>query len=83
LAEAAADARVAPEARLLAERKCVAAFELSADERRNRPDIDLGRVRASTAGLDSVTWRSPWRYASILDLHHELAVEREEPLPDP
>jgi hypothetical protein len=37
-------------------------------------------VRASVAGLDSVEWRDPDRYGTLLE--HD-GVEREQPLPDP
>ncbi len=80
LAEAAADVTLAPEARLLAKRKCLAAFELCADERRNRPDVDLAKVKGSAVGLDSEESRHPWRYCSIFDWRRNDAVEREVPL---
>ena len=38
------------------------------------------RVRATVAGLDSVEWRNPWFFSSILDAAD--GVPREEPLPD-
>jgi hypothetical protein len=37
-------------------------------------------VRCTVAGLDSVVWRSPWYFASLLDA--AAGVPREEPLPD-
>jgi hypothetical protein len=75
----AADTQEPPEARLFAASKLEVKYELAAEERRNRPTIDLDRVRASVAGLDSVEWRSPVVYGT--DLEHG-GVEREEPLPD-
>jgi hypothetical protein len=74
------NARNPPEARLLAAAKCQAAFEISTEERRLRPPIDMDRLRASTAGLGSRRWRDPWRFCSLLDAAG--GVPREEPLPD-
>jgi hypothetical protein len=79
LADFAADPRQPPEARMFAASKIEVEYERSAEERRNRPIIDLQKVRASVAGLDSLVWRSPVVYGS--DLEHG-GVEREEPLPD-
>src|SRR5262249_61546510 len=81
-AHLAADPRNPPEARLFAASKVECEYELAAEERRNRPIIDLERVRATVAGLDSLVWRDPDRYASLLDTHSERAVKREEPLDD-
>src|SRR5262249_21168428 len=78
----AADPRHPPEARLFAASKVEAEYELAAEERRNRPSIDLERVRATVAGLDSLVWRDPDRFCSLLDTHSERAVKREEPLLD-
>jgi hypothetical protein len=80
LAASADNARNPPEARLLAGAKCEAAFEISTEERRLRPAIDMDRLRASTAGLGCRRWRDPWRYASLLDPHG--GIEREQPLAD-
>ena len=82
LAALAADPQQPPEARMFAASKVEVEYELAAEERRNRPIIDLDRVRATVAGLDSVRWRDPDRYCSLLDTHHEHAVQREEPLDD-
>jgi hypothetical protein len=79
LADFAADPRQPPEARMFAANKVEVEYELAAEERRNRPTIDLDRVRATVAGLDSLVWRDPWRYASLLE---HGGVEREEPLDD-
>jgi hypothetical protein len=78
LADFAAASQQPPEARMFAANKVEVEYELAAEERRNRPIIDLDRVRATVAGLNSRTWRDPDRYASLLD--HD-GVEREEPLP--
>jgi hypothetical protein len=72
-----ADPQEPPEARLFAANKVEVEYALAAEERRNRPVIDLDRVRASVAGLDSLEWRSPVVYGT--DLEHG-GVEREEPL---
>jgi hypothetical protein len=79
LADFAANRREPPEARLFAASKVECEYELAAEERRNRPIIDLERVRATVAGLDSVIWRSPWWYGTVLE-HGGTA--REEPLAD-
>jgi hypothetical protein len=77
LADFAADCSMPPEARLFAANKLEAEYELAAEERRNRPVIDLDRVRATVAGLDSVEWRDPDRYGTLLE---HGGVEREQPL---
>jgi hypothetical protein len=79
LADFAADPQQPPEARLFAANKVEVEYQLSAEERRNRPVIDLDRVRASVAGLDSVEWRSPVVYST--DLEHG-GIECERPLDD-
>jgi len=79
LVEFAADRGNSPEARMLAASKVEAIYQLAAEERRQRPDIDLDDVRASVAGLDSAAWRSPWGYGTLAD--HD-AVRREVPLSD-
>jgi hypothetical protein len=77
LAAFAADPWQPPEARMFAASKIECEYELAAEERRNRPIIDLERVRATVAGLDSVEWRSPVVYGTDLQ---SGGVEREEPL---
>jgi hypothetical protein len=77
LADLAADPQQPPEARLFAASKVEVEYELAAEERRNRPVVDLDRMRASVAGLDSVEWRSPVVYGTDLE---DGGVEREEPL---
>jgi hypothetical protein len=67
LLELADDASRPPEARLLAAAKLQAAHELAVQDREKRPMIDLARVQASVAGLDSLKWRHPQFYASLLD----------------
>jgi hypothetical protein len=75
----AADPHQPPEARLFAASKVEVEYELAAEERRNRPTVGLDRVHASVAGLDSLTWRDPDHYGSLLE---HGGAEREEPLPD-
>jgi len=82
LADFAADPRQPPEARMFAASKVAAEYELAAEERRNRPTIDLDRVHATVAALDSLVWRDPDRYCSLLDGHPERAAKREVPLDD-
>jgi hypothetical protein len=75
----AADSKEPSEARMFAASKVEVEYELAAEERRNRPIVDLGCVRATVAGLDSVEWRSPVVYGTDLE---DGGVPREEPLPD-
>jgi hypothetical protein len=77
LADFAADPQQPPEARMFAANKVEVEYELAAEERRNRPTIDLDRVRATVAGLDSLEWRSPVVYGTDLE---DGGVPREEPL---
>lgn len=74
-----ANAQEPPEARLFAANKVEVEYALAAEERRNRPIVDLDLVRATVAGLDSVEWRSPVVYGT--DLEHG-GIEREQRLPD-
>jgi hypothetical protein len=77
LADFAADPRQPPEARLFAASKIAAEYEVCAEERRNRPEVDLAKIGATVAGLDSLEWRSPVVYGT--DLEHG-GIEREVPL---
>jgi hypothetical protein len=79
LVDFAADALQPPEARLFAANKAEVEYQVAAEERRNRPAIDLDRVRATAAGLDSLEWRNPDHYGSLLD---HGGIEREQPLDD-
>jgi hypothetical protein len=81
LVEFAADVSNPPEARLLAAAKAKSAWDLAADSREVRPEIELDRLRASTAGLGWVEWRDPEHYCSLLE-GHARAVRRERPLGD-
>lgn len=66
LEKVCADVTIAPEARLLAAAKCEAIFQIAVDERRERPPIDLGFVKATVTGLNSIRWRSNTHYCSVL-----------------
>jgi hypothetical protein len=79
LVDFAADVLQPPEARMFAASKVEVEYELAAEERRNRPVVDLNRVRASVAGLDSVEWRSPVVYGTDLE---DGGVLRDVPLED-
>ena len=79
LADFAADRQQPPEARMFAANKVEVEYELAAEERRNRPIIDLDRVRATVAGLGSRRWRDPARYCCLFD---HGGIERDEPLDD-
>ena len=78
LADFAADVQQPPESRLFAASKVEVEYQLAAEERRNRPIIDLDRVRATVAGLDSLVWRNPDCFGTLLDPHG--GVPREQPL---
>lgn len=80
LTDYAADAGNPPEGRLFAAARLEALWQLAAEGRAIRPLIDLERVRASTAGLDSLHWIHPTRYGALFDVHR--GVERERPLTD-
>ena len=68
LAAFAEDVRNCPEAQLFTAAKIEALWQLAAEGRRVRPTgVDIERVQATVAGLDSQTWRSPTHYCSILD----------------
>jgi hypothetical protein len=77
LADFAADPQQPPEARMFAANKVEVEYEVAAEERRNRPIVDLDLVRATVAGLDSLEWRSPVVYGTDLE---DGGVPREEPL---
>jgi hypothetical protein len=74
LADFAADPQQPPEARMFAASKLEVEHAVAAEERRNRPVVDMDRVRASVAGLDSVEWRSPVVYGTDLE---NGGIERE------
>jgi hypothetical protein len=77
LVDFAANPQEPPEARLFAASKIEVEYEVAAEERRNRPEVDLDRLRATISGLDSLEWRSPVVYGT--DLEHG-GVPREVPL---
>lgn len=81
LARWASNPRHSPESRQLACAMCESMWEVAAETRANRPPLDLEKLRASTAGLNSRRWRSPTHFCSDLD-HAETAVPRDEPLDD-
>lgn len=84
LLEIAGDPMWPPEARLFAAAKLEATHQIAADDRKVRPDIDLSLVQAVVAGLNSVKWRDPARYGSLLDPGpgpgEPGGVKREQPL---
>jgi hypothetical protein len=82
LEQIARDPGFPPEVRLHTAAKIEALFEMATENREQRPRINLDRVRASVAALDSLWWRSPDFYASDLDPTTH-AVRREVRLPDP
>jgi hypothetical protein len=79
LVDFAADPKQAPEARMFAANKVEVKYELAAEERRNRPIVDLEKVRAAVAGLESLEWRSPVVYGTDLE---DGGEPRERPLDD-
>lgn len=61
----------APEARLFAKAKAIAVLDEAVDSRapRSRTAVwSRERIKASAVGCDSLRWRSPWHYGSILDV---------------
>jgi hypothetical protein len=80
LAGWAADSWHSPESRQLAVAMCETMWTVASETRANRPPIDLARLRASTAGLGSRRWRSPWHFSSLLD--PDGGIERDRPLDD-
>jgi hypothetical protein len=82
LFEIAGDCAWSPEARLYAGARCIVGLQRAMERREARPDINGDDVEAATAGLAVSRWADPFRYCSLLDTHHERAVQREEPLDD-
>src|SRR5262245_48796927 len=82
LFEIAGDCSWSPEARLFSAARCLAGLELATERREAKPDIDREDVESRTAGLASIRWADPFRYCSLLDVYHERAATREEPLND-
>src|SRR5262249_31831145 len=80
LFEIAGDCSWSPEARLFAGARCLAGLEIRTERREARPDIDRAAIESRTAGLGSIQWADPFRYCSLLDVYHERAAKREEPL---
>jgi hypothetical protein len=78
LADWADDPVHSPESRQLAVAMAESLWTMAAENRNNRPAIDLDRLRASTAGLGCRRWRDPRRYASLLD--PDGGVLRDRPL---
>jgi hypothetical protein len=74
----ALDPMRAPEARLAAAARCEAAAGIVTARRERGPAVDIGKLRAAVAGLDSEVWRSPVYYGTDLDARP--GVLREEPL---
>ena len=79
LAEHAADTGNPPEARLLASARVEAMWELAAESRELRPDIDLAVVKGSVAGLQGVRYRHPQYYGSLLDRPDPPGQRRQVP----
>jgi hypothetical protein len=80
LFEICGDPAWSPESRLLAGAKCTAGLRRAVERREPKPDIDPDLVVARTAGLGTADWAHPTRFCSLLDLHSERALPREEPL---
>jgi hypothetical protein len=82
LYEIVRDCSWSPEARLLAEARCIAGLQLAAERRQAHPDIDKENVVAAAAGLATQRWAHPDRYCSLFDIHPERAALRDDPLDD-
>lgn len=79
LVDLCGNVRWSPESRLLAAAKLQATHQLAAEDRKTRPAFDLSFVVACVAGLDSVYWRDPSNFASLLD--HGPAPGEQGPVP--
>jgi hypothetical protein len=84
----AKDVMWSPEARLFAKSKIEAIWDSKTDNREPRPrGITLEQFRAHTAGLNSITWRDPVFFGSMLDYPKHgtpgarKPPRRERPLP--
>jgi hypothetical protein len=75
------DPTLPPEARLLAAARCEALWELAAENRAARPNVDKMLLRAHTAGLTSLRWIDPRHYGSLLQ--RRLGPGREPPRREP
>ena len=73
--------RWSPEARLAASGQIRALWALAAEDRRQRPDIDLELVDAYIGGLDIEGWRHPWRFCCLAEGDSAAAL-RDEELPE-
>ncbi len=62
----AGDRTKSPECRLLAAALVKAHFQAAIEERRARPDVDLERLDALVAGLNSQRWRDRWSFDTAL-----------------
>jgi hypothetical protein len=82
----ARDISRSPEARLTAVARIEAIFEVSANHREARPQVNMPNVRAAVAGLGSRRWAHPDLHASLFDpippadSGQPLPVRRERPL---
>lgn len=56
-----------PEARLLAAAMAKALHQIAAEDRTERPNINLTLLEAATAGVGSRRWRSPTHFGSLFD----------------
>jgi len=74
----AGDPRHSPESRLLAAAMVESMWQTAAETRALRPGIDLEKLRAATACLNSQKWRDPEKFCSLLDFRSDVAVRREE-----
>jgi hypothetical protein len=83
LLQIAGDHTWPPEARLFSAAKLEAMHQIAVDERKERPPIDLARVAAAVAGLNSQKWRDPDAFSSLLDpgpTPDKPRVKRAQPL---
>ena len=76
LFEICGDVGWSPEARLLCAARLMGIWELATEGRAPRPvGITLELIKARTAGIDSVRWRDPDRFCSMLDVEWRSPVE--------
>lgn len=76
----------APESRLLAQAKALATLDDRIERRAPRtraPELSRERIIASTTGCDSLHWRNPWYYGSLLDRRGKPSMDRRVPREKP
>jgi hypothetical protein len=71
-----------PESKMLAAARCEALWELAAENREPRPDVDLAVIRSCIAGLDCRHLMSRDSYTAVIQPQYPAIMRRERPLTD-